>query len=97
MSDIDRELIGIIGGVVLVFAALFGLIYFMSYRHEPVRVDLTDAYEMPPELAGSRVYRLSPKGTGQTLYVVTKDDVPMATSWNDGSGKNQHRVEVVTP
>ena len=97
MSDIDKELIGIIGGVILAFAAIFGLVYFASYRHEPVKVDLTDSYAMPPELAGSRVYRLSPKGTGQTLYVVTKDDEPRATSWDEQHGKNRYRVEVVTP
>lgn len=97
MTEIDRELIGIIGGVILVFAALFGLVYFAHYRHEPVKVDLTDSYAMPPELAGSRVYRLSPKGTGQTLYVVTKDDEPTATSWAAQSGKSRYRVEVVTP
>jgi hypothetical protein len=97
MTDIDREFLGIIGGVIIVFAALMGLVYFEAYRPEPAKVDLTDSYAMPPELAGSRVYRLSPKGTGRTLYVVTKDDEPAATAWNEQSGKHTHRVEVVTP
>lgn len=97
MNQIDREAIGICGGAVAVLGALFAAIFISSYRHEPVKVDLTDTYAMPPELAGSRVYRLSPKGTGQTLYVVTKDDEPTATSWDEQHGKNRYRLEVVTP
>jgi len=97
MSDIDRELLGIVAGVILVFAALFGVMYFMSYRPVAAVTDLTDGYIMPPELTGCRVYQIMPKGHGRALYVVANGEVPMATSWDAQSGKSRYRLEVVTP
>lgn len=97
MNDIDCELLGIVAGVILVFAALFGVMYFMSYRPVAAVTDLTDGYIMPPEMAGCRVYQIMPKGHGRVLYVVVNGESPMATTWDEGSGKHRHQVEVVTP
>ncbi len=94
MNDIDREALGIVGGVLLAVAVLVGSLIYASYRPVADAVAAT-SYAMPPELEGAKVYVLRPKGNGQWLYVVVRDGQPLATAWEERHGKttSQHIVE----
>lgn len=56
--------------------------------------DITQSYALPPELVGSRVYRLTPAGFGQTIYAITRGDEVVGVEWSTG-GKHETRVRVI--
>jgi hypothetical protein len=93
----DREAAGIGLTVFLVVMLVIGGVFLVSYRSDSSVAELTENYDLPAELSGCRVYSLSPKGLGQTLYVVVRDGSPAATLWKTGDSKNRRLVSVGTP
>jgi hypothetical protein len=94
MSDDDMTFFGILSGCILVFVVVLGTLIYAGHNTTAEAV-ASPAYAMPPELEGAKVYILRPKGYGQRLYVVVRDGQPLATAWNEKSGKSttQHIVE----
>lgn len=91
------------GAVAIVAIVLLVVAIICDYGHraaygQPTTADITAAYSMPSELAGCRVYRLRAAGLGRTLYVVSRDGRPEATSWRTDEGKNNTQYHTaVTP
>ena len=95
-SDFDLLIAILFGGALFTIFLVAGVANVYR-RPEACSEDITEKYTMPPELAGCRVHRLLPKGHGRVLYVVSKDDEPAATVWDDSGGKNSQQVEVLAP
>lgn len=58
-------------------------------------VEITDTFKLPPELAGCRVFCMTPAGFGRSLYVVTRGDEPKAVVWETQQGKSGKRMDAV--
>lgn len=95
---------GIFFGVMSVVASLvLGLlivlgivVYQASTGANQATVDITGAFALPDELAGCRVYRMTPAGFGRSLYVISRDGQPKGVAWETHDGKdNTQRHDVL--
>jgi hypothetical protein len=50
-------------------------------------VDVTDSYLIPDGLEDCRIFRLTPAGFGQTLYVISRDGDPKMVGWPGYKGR----------
>lgn len=88
MRRSDYVFLSVIGAVI------FSLFVFLFYYFERTyagrnqkTVDVTDAYMIPDGLEGCRIFRLTPAGFGQTLYVISRDDEPKTVGWPGHKGR----------
>lgn len=56
-------------------------------------VDVTETYLIPEGLEGCRVFRMTPSGFGQTLYIISKEDDPKVIGWPGHKGKMTFVIE----
>lgn len=59
--------------------------------------DITSSYDLPVELSGCKVHRITPAGFGTTLYVISRDGDPQSVEWDEHHGKTHTRRRVVMP
>ena len=83
------------GVVVVLIIAGVAFSFALAGSNQSTR-DVTSRYSIPDELAGCRVYRLVPRGFGQTLYVVSRDGTPEAVRFDEQHGKTTRPVVVVS-
>ena len=81
-------------------AVIFSLFVFLFYDFERTHsgrnqktVDVTDAYLIPDGLEGCRIFRLTPAGFGQTLYVISRDGDPKMVGWPGYKGRRTFVLE----
>lgn len=64
---------------ILIVTSLFFVMYAMSNRASPLAEDLTSQYAIDGVLPGHKVYRIEPRGVGETLFVVVRDSEAVST------------------
>lgn len=81
-------------------AVIFSLFVFLFYDFERTysgrnqkTVDVTETYLIPEGLEGCRVFRMTPSGFGQTLYIISKEDDPKVVGWPGYKGKMTFVIE----
>jgi len=55
--------------------------------------DVTDAYLIPESLEGCKIFRLTPAGFGQTLYIISRDGELTAVGWPGYKGRRTFVLE----
>jgi len=56
-------------------------------------VDVTGAYLIPESLEGCKIFRLTPAGFGQTLYIISRDGESTAVGWPGHKGRRTFVLE----
>lgn len=94
MRRCDYIFLAVVTLIIIFISALLVLDIQEAYSgRNQQTVDVTDSYLLPEGMDNCRVFRMTPAGFGQSLYVISRDGDPVAVGWPGHKGRRTFVVD----